>query len=387
MSVWVTIVLDGVGIGEAPDAHVYGDEGSDTLGHVCSLARPALPNLTVAGLGNIAPLVGVPAVASPQAVFGKMQEASAGKDSTTGHWELAGLPLETPFPTYPKGFPEDVVTEWVSRCGLPGVLGNCVASGTAVIEEFGAMHMATGKPILYTSADSVFQIAVHTDCVPIEELYRLCEIARNQVCVGPHAVGRVIARPFTGTPGAFKRLSGLRKDFSYLPTHTTLQEALQKQGIRTMAIGKIGDLFGNVGFDDIRKTKSNAEGINRTIEAILEVQKSGQKAFIWTNLVDFDQEYGHRNDVKGFAAALEAFDAALPEIRAVLPEEARLCITADHGNDPATPSTDHSREYVPLLLFGGPVVRDIGTRATFSDHAQTVAAYFKCAFHAPGTAF
>ncbi|MBL7978556.1 MAG: phosphopentomutase [Bacteroidetes Order II. Incertae sedis bacterium] len=387
MSIWITIVLDGVGIGEAPDAHEYGDEGSNTLGHICTLARPALPNLTAAGLGNIASLTGVPAVPHPQAVFGKMQEASAGKDSTTGHWELAGLPLDAPFPTYADGFPEDLVAKWVSLCKLPGALANCVASGTAVIEKYGAEHLKTGKPIVYTSADSVFQVAVHTDCVPIETLYHICEIARNEVCVGPHAVGRVIARPFTGEPGAFRRLSGQRKDFSYLPTHTTLQEALQKQGVRTIAIGKIGDLFGNVGFDEIRKTKSNAEGINRTIEAIQDMQKTGERAFIWTNLVDFDQEYGHRNDVSGFSAALQAFDAALPEIRAVLPEEARLCITADHGNDPSTPSTDHSREYVPLLLFGSPVIRDIGTRGTFADHAQTVAAYFQCTFEAPGSAF
>ena len=184
MSIWITIVLDGVGIGEAPDAHEYGDEGSNTLGHICALARPPLPNLTAAGLGNIAPLVGIPAVAHPQAVFGKMQEASAGKDSTTGHWELAGLPLDTPFPTYPNGFPEDLVAQWVSLCGLPGALANCVASGTAVIEKYGAEHLKTGKPIVYTSADSVFQVAAHTDCVPIETLYRICEIARNEVCVG-----------------------------------------------------------------------------------------------------------------------------------------------------------------------------------------------------------
>lgn len=380
---FVTIVLDGVGIGEAPDADVYGDEGSDTLGHVCALARPSLPNLAALGLGNIAALEGVPPTAHPEASFGKMQEVSAGKDSTTGHWELAGLVLDRPFPTYATGFPDDVVTHWVEACGLPGALGNVVGSGTAVIQEFGDAHLATGKPILYTSADSVFQVAAHVDVIPLAELYRICKIARDVVCVGEHAVGRVIARPFEGKPGAFKRISSGRKDFSFLPTRQTLQEALQAKGVKTIAIGKIGDLFGNVGFDEVRKTKSNAEGIERTLAAMEEF--ADQPTFIWTNLVDFDQEFGHRNDVPGFANALAYFDDKLPDFKAKLPEGARLFITADHGNDPSTPSTDHSREYVPVLLLSDEAPQNLGLRATFSDHAQTVAHYFGAPFDAPGT--
>ncbi len=373
---FVTIILDGVGIGAQPDADAYGDVGSDTLAHVCAAAHPDLPNLTWLGLGCIAPLEGVPPVAAPAASFGRMTEVSAGKDSTTGHWELAGLRLDTPFPTYPDGFPPEVIERFLEGTGCEGVLANEPASGTAVIEAYGPEHARTGYPIVYTSADSVFQIAAHTDVIPLDRLYELCRTARTEVCVGAHAVGRVIARPFAGEAGAYERLAS-RKDFSRAPTGTTLQEALQAAGVRTVAVGKIGDLFGNVGFDEILKTTSNEEGIARTLEAI---RDGDDRTFIWTNLVDFDQHYGHRNDVDGFARSLEAFDRVLPALVAALPEGGRLLLTADHGNDPCFPGTDHTREHVPLLLVGEGAATDLGLRSTFADHATTVAAHFGVAF-------
>jgi phosphopentomutase len=380
---FVTIVLDGVGIGAQPDADRYGDAGSHTLGHVCAEARPDLPNLARLGLGRIAPLDGVPAVDDPAASFGRMTEISAGKDSTTGHWELAGLRLDRPFPTYPDGFPPDVIGRFLDATGCDGVLANKPASGTAVIAEFGPEHARTGHPIVYTSADSVFQIAAHKDVIPLGRLYDLCRIAREEVCVGEHAVGRVIARPFVGEPGAYERISSERKDYSRTPTATTLQEALQAEGVRTIAVGKIGDLFGNVGFDDVRKTTGNDEGVEKTLAAIRE---GDDRTFIWTNLVDFDQLYGHRNDVEGFAATLEAFDRALPEIVEALPDGARLLLTADHGNDPCFPGTDHTREHVPILLLtkGRENGHDLGLRSTFADHAATVADHFGVAFESGG---
>jgi phosphopentomutase len=383
---FVTIVLDGVGIGAQPDADRYGDVGSHTLGHVCAEARPDLPNLARLGLGRIAPLDGVPAAEAPAASFGRMTEVSAGKDSTTGHWELAGLRLDRPFPTYPDGFPPDLVAQFLDATGCDGVLANEPASGTAVIEAFGPEHERTGRPIVYTSADSVFQIAAHKDVLPLPRLYELCRIAREEVCVGEHGVGRVIARPFVGEAGAYERIASERKDYSRTPTGTTLQEALQAEGVRTVAVGKIGDLFGNVGFDEIRKTTSNAEGVEETLAAIRE---GDDRTFIWTNLVDFDQLYGHRNDVAGFAAALEAFDRALPEIVEALPDGARLLLTADHGNDPCFPGTDHTREHVPILLLtkGRDDARDLGTRASFADHAATVADHFGVAFESGGQSF
>ncbi|RMH49432.1 MAG: phosphopentomutase [Bacteroidetes bacterium] len=385
-SLFVTIVLDGVGIGAQPDADRYGDAGSNTLGHVCAVARPHLPHLTALGLGHIAPLAGVPAVPTPQAHFGRMQEVSAGKDSTTGHWELAGLHLTRPFPTYPEGFPDDLIRSFLEATGCPGVLGNRPASGTAIIAELGARHLETGYPIVYTSADSVFQIAAHKDVIPLDELYRLCAVTRERVCVGEHAVGRVIARPFVGTPGAFERVSGERKDFALPPPRPPLQERLRRHGVHTVAVGKIGDLFAGVGFDALHKTRTNAEGLAITLA---QIRAAGERpTFLWTNLVDFDQEYGHRNDPAGFAAALEAFDAALPALLAHLPEAACLLITADHGNDPTTPGTDHTREYVPVLLVhGAPPGEPLGTRRTFADHAATVADYFGAPTLPMGTSF
>ena len=378
--IFVTIVLDGVGIGAQADADRYGDAGSHTLGHVCQVARPHLPNLTALGLGCIAPLDGVPPIPTPRAAYGRMREVSAGKDSTTGHWELAGLVLDQPFPTYPDGFPPEVIDAFIQKAGVGGVLGNRPASGTAIIDALGGAHQETGWPIVYTSADSVFQVAAHTDTIPLDDLYRMCRIAREEVCVGAHAVGRVIARPFAGAPGAYRRVSVQRKDYALAPPRPTLQEALQAGGIRTVAVGKIGDLFAGVGFDEVCKTASNAAGVAETLRQMHAAkQPSAPPTFIWTNLVDFDQDFGHRNDPDGFARALEAFDRALPDLVEALPRRSHLLVTADHGNDPTTPSTDHSREHVPILLTGV-LPRDLGLRASFADHAATVADAFGIPF-------
>jgi phosphopentomutase len=383
LPLFLTIVLDGVGIGAQPDAHLYGDAESHTLAHVLRAERPALPNLGSLGLGCIDDLDGVPCTDDPRASYGKMQELSPGKDSTTGHWELAGLRLDRAFPTYPSGFPEDVVARFVRLARVEGVLGNRAASGTAIVNELGEEHQRTGLPILYTSADSVFQLAAHVDTIPLEALYDMCEIARSRVCVEEHAVGRVIARPFGGEPGSYRRLSAKRRDFSLLPSAETIQETLQAHRIETVSVGKVSDLFGGVGFDRAIKTDSNQAGMEATLEEVLSYD--GRDVFIWTNLVDFDQDFGHRNDPYGFARALEAFDKFLPSLIKALPPDGRLLITADHGNDPTTPSTDHSREYVPVLLTGGTVMRDLGTRSTFNDHAATVADFFDIPFARTGT--
>jgi len=389
---FVTIVLDGVGIGEQPDAHVYGDEGSDTLGHVLAQQQPHLPNLESLGLGNIRPLTAVSSVEKSQASWGKMTERSAGKDSTTGHWELAGLHLEHPLPTYPQGFPDDVVASFCNAVGVNGVLGNRPESGTVIIEEFGAEHIASGNPILYTSADSVFQIAAHTEVVSLENLYQMCQVAREAICVGQHGVGRVIARPFTGMSGSFQRLSTKRRDFSRLPEEVCLQEALQAGGVETVSVGKVADLFGGVGFDRTTKTGANTVGIRATLDEIARAAASQSPTFIWVNLIDFDQEYGHRNNPKGFAGSLEEFDQALPSILEALPTDAQLVITADHGNDPTTISTDHSREFVPLLYYVGKfqenhATQNLGVRDTFADHAATVADYFGISYPSMGLSF
>lgn len=377
MALFVTIVLDGVGIGAQPDAEVYGDQGSHTLGHVCKVAHPNLPNLTALGLGCVEPLDGIPVVAKPAASFGKMREVSAGKDSTTGHWELAGLRLKKPFPTFPDGFPDELIRSFLSETGYDSILGNRPDSGTAIVDALGQQHIESGWPIVYTSADSVFQIAAHKDVLSLEALYEACKIARERVCVGDYGVGRVIARPFVGAPGAFKRVSSERKDYSLLPEETPLQVRLQQAGVKTISVGKVADLFGGLGFDEGYKTKSNAEGIERTLACIASCVDDQKPAFIWTNLVDFDQEFGHRNDSDGFAMALEAFDQRLPALMQALPKNGVLLITADHGNDPTTPGTDHSREYVPVLKYSpGETVKSVGVRQTFADHAATVAAYF-----------
>ena len=383
---FVSIVLDGAGVGDGPDAEAYGDLGSDTLGHVIRQQQPSLPNLQRWGLGQL--VDGLPASTSrlatpsvPVAAWGRMTETAAGKDSTTGHWEMAGLTLETPFPTYPDGFPPDVIGAFCEATGVDGVLANRPASGTAVIAEFGAEHERTGRPIVYTSADSVFQVAAHVNVIRLDQLYAMCRVARDTVCVGEHAVGRVIARPFEGSEGAYERISAKRKDFSLAPTGPTVLDALQQAGVRTVAIGKIASLFAGQGVDETIKTAGNADGIHATLQAMHAA--SSTPTFIWANLVDFDELYGHRNDAPGYAAALEAFDAVIPDLEAALPEGGRILLTADHGNDPTYPGTDHTRERVPVLLYGRPP-EDLGTRATFADHAATLAAHFDIPWNGPG---
>ncbi len=382
---FVTIVLDGAGVGDAPDAEAYGDVGADTLGHVIRQERPALPHLTRWGLGRL--VDGLDAAATPAASWGRLTERAAGKDSTTGHWALAGLVLETPFPTYPDGFPPDVIGAFCQRAGVDGVLGNVAASGTAIIDALGEEHVATGRPIVYTSADSVFQVAAHVDTIPLDDLYRMCRAARDEVMTGEHAVGRVIARPFTGEAGAFERISSKRKDFSLQPTGPTLLDALRQSGVRTVCVGKIASLFGGAGVDEEVKTAGNADGVAKTLGAIRDAAASGEPTFVWTNLVDFDELFGHRNDPAGYARALEAFDAALPDLEAALPDGAVLLLTADHGNDPTHPGTDHTRERVPVLLFekGGPTGHDLGTSESFADHAATVAGAFGAPWSGPGS--
>jgi phosphopentomutase len=375
------IVLDGVGIGAAPDAAAYGDAGSDTLGNLArALGGVQLPNLAHAGLGNIAPLPGVPATTAAGGAWGILVPRSAGKDSTTGHWEIAGVHLARPFPTYPSGFPREVLREFAERTGR-GVIGNVAASGTDVIDRFGADHEATGKWIVYTSADSVFQVAAHERVVPLPELYRACEAARRML-VAPHDVSRVIARPFVGERGSYRRTAN-RRDFSIEPPSETLLDALANAGVDRHGVGKVDDLFAGRSLRS-EHTATNAEGIVR-IGRWLADAASG---FLLANLVDFDQVYGHRNDVPGFYQALREFDAALPTLLSALREDDLLFITADHGNDPTTPSTDHARECVPLLAFGArvrPVF--VGRRETFSDLGATVADWFGIAYRGRGRSF
>jgi phosphopentomutase len=377
----VILVLDGVGAGDAPDAATYGDSGSNTLAHVArAVGGFNLPALASHGLGNILELDGMPRSEHADGAWGIMQPASAGKDSTTGHWEIAGLHLSKPFPTYPHGFPADVIEEFSRQTGR-GVIGNVVGSGTAVLDQFGAEHAATGKWIVYTSADSVFQVAANEGIVPLEELYDACEKARR-LLVPPHDVSRVIARPFEGQPGSFKRTAN-RRDYSIVPPGETLLDALVGAGIRTHGVGKVDDLFAKRSIV-AQHTASNIEGID-LIRAWLEGDQSG---LLFANLVDFDQLYGHRNDVAGFYNSLREFDFALPSITAALKEDDLLFITADHGNDPTTDSTDHAREMVPLLAIG-PKVRpvDLGVRRTFSDLGATIGEWLGVSFRGQGESF
>jgi phosphopentomutase len=366
----IWIVLDSVGIGAMPDAADYGDEGSDTLGHIAAQRPLCLPHLRRLGLGNIRPLAGLPPVEHPAGAFGRCALASPGKDTTTGHWEMAGIHLLKPFPLYPRGFPPEVMHAFETRTGRKA-LGNKPASGTQIIEELGEEHLRTGNPIVYTSADSVFQIAAHEDVIPLAELYRICEIARD-ILHGPHEVGRVIARPFVGEPGHFVRDSANRRDYAIPPPAPMLLDRLAEEGVPVTGVGKIADIFLHRGISEAIKTKNNADGMKKTQEA-LEKQRRG---LVFVNLVDFDQLYGHRNDVEGYARALEAVDRWLPELE--LQDRDLLILTADHGCDPTTPSTDHSREFTPLLVYG-PAVRsgvNLGTRATLADIGQTVASNF-----------
>ena len=378
----VILILDGVGIGEAPDAADYGDAGSDTLGNLARASGGGLrlPHLERLGLGNIRPLDGVAPRGDATGAWGTMRPASAGKDSTTGHWEIAGVHLARPFPTFPNGFPQEVIEKFAGATGR-GVIGNVVGSGTDVIDRYGDQHRATGSWIVYTSADSVFQIAAHEGIIPLEGLYRACEIAREML-TPPHDVSRVIARPFIGESGYYKRTAN-RRDYSIEPPAETLLDTLANAGIPRAGVGKVDDLFAGRSIGS-KHTASNAEGI-RGIEEWLSTAESG---LLFTNLVDFDQLYGHRNDVAGFYGALREFDAALPSITSRLKEDDLLFITADHGNDPTTPSTDHAREKVPLLAAGPRVVpRDLGERETFSDLGATVAEWFGLSFRGRGKSF
>ena len=375
------VVLDGGGIGAAPDAADYGDVGSDTLGNISrALGGLRLPNLQRLGLGNIAPLEGVAPTSTATGAWGLMIPKSAGKDSTTGHWEIAGVHLAKPFPTYPNGFPPEVVDEFVRRSDR-GVIGNIAGSGTAVLNDYGPEHERTGAWILYTSADSVFQIAAHEDVVPLAELYRGCEVAREML-VPPHDVSRVIARPFVGHAGAYERTKN-RRDYSIQPPAETLLDALDAAGIPRTGVGKVDDLFAGRGIQSTH-TASNRDGI----AAISRWLGGGSNGLLFANLVDFDQAFGHRNDVLGFNGALVEFDEALPRLLALLREEDLLFITADHGNDPTTPSTDHARECVPLLA-AGPAVRpaSIGRRQTFSDLGATIGDWLGLAYRGQGASF
>ena len=362
------MVLDSVGIGEMPDAADFGDVGAHTLGNILKeRGKLDLPNLYALGLGNIenSRLPGVPA---PTAAYGRMAELTKAKDTTCGHWEMMGLVMDPPFKTFEK-FPEEMLREWLHRAGLaPQWLGNMPASGTAILDMLGEEHMKTGAPIVYTSADSVFQIAAHEEVIPLPELYKLCEIAR-ELLVGDLFVGRVIARPFVGVPGAFTRTEN-RKDYAIPPVSETLLDALEAHGRSTLGIGKIEDIFCNRGVTHVNHTKNTADSVAATIDAL---KNNHRDSLIFTNLIDFDMLYGHRNDVEGYGQALETFDAQVPAILAALRPDDLLIITADHGCDPTTPSTDHSREYVPLLVYGANVKPvNLGTRASFADIAATI---------------
>ena len=364
----IVIVCDSLGVGELPDAREFGDEGSNTLGHVLQSQHPSLPNLARIGLLHTLP---IPASnETPAGAFARMAEISAGKDTTTGHWEMMGLVVKDPFRTYPNGFPPEVIQEYERRIGRK-TLGNKAASGTVILDELGEEHMRTGAPIVYTSADSVFQVAAHENVIPIQELWRICAVAR-ELMRGEHNIGRIIARPFIGTgKGHFKRTAN-RKDFSVKPTGETVVERAHKAGRRVVGLGKIADIFDRVGIDEEIRTESNSDGMRKTIDLVRESDAD----FIFTNLVDFDSKYGHRNDAPGYARALETFDGELATLLTQLRPDDMLFITADHGCDPTDVSTDHTREYVPLIVAGPRVkAMSLGTRATFADLGVTLAEY------------
>ncbi|MFZ1517406.1 MAG: phosphopentomutase [Ignavibacteriaceae bacterium] len=384
MNNFFIIVLDGVGIGELPDADLYGDGGSNTICNIASnLNGIYLPNLQQLGLGNIIPIKGIESNQYPLASFGKMAELSKGKDSTTGHWELSGLFVDTDFDYFPNGFPQYLIEKFLTATGCKNILGNKAASGTEIINELGDEHIKTGFPIIYTSADSVFQIAAHQDIIPIEKLYDICDKTRNEVLSEPLKVGRVIARPFLGANGNYQR-TVYRKDYSLDPPSETILDLLNKENIQTVAIGKINDLFNYRGISVQVKSKSNQEGFHNLLKAVEKYNNS----LIFINLVDFDVYFGHRNDVKGFAEALKIFDDFLPAFLGKLHNSDRVIFTADHGNDPTTPSTDHSREYVPLLYFGNnKMANNLGIRKTFADVGKTVANYFNIKNELKGISF
>ena len=379
----IIVVLDSVGIGDAPDADAYGDMGSDTLGNTArAVGGLHLPNLAELGLGNLGDFVGIPKVLNPKGAYGRLTEVSAGKDTTTGHWELAGVSSPTPFPLFPDGFPWSFISEFEKQVDRKTV-GNYPASGTAILDELGEHHIKSGDLIVYTSGDSVFQIAAHEQVVPIEELYHICRTAREML-TGDMAVARVIARPFVGEPGNFKRTEN-RRDFSLMPPRDTILDILKADGWMVAGVGKIEDIFAHRGITDSNHTGNNLATVDGTIEFI----QSRRPGLIFANLVDFDALYGHRNNPQGYAQALETFDQHLPRILQAMTENDILFITADHGNDPTTPSTDHSRERVPLLVAGAPVRKkiSIGTRVTYADLAATLAHLFNVQSTGEGNEF
>ncbi len=379
----IVIVLDGVGIGNAPDAKIYNDEGANTLGNIAKkLGEINLPNLEKLGLGKLIRLNSIEKEVI--GAFGKMKECSKGKDSTTGHWELGGLITDKQFPVYPEGFTAEIIEKFISYNNLKGVLGNKPASGTEIIQELGEEHIKTGYPIVYTSADSVFQIAAHEDVIPVERLYEICKTTREKVMIGEHAVGRIIARPFIGSPGNFTR-THRRKDFALEPHGEVIFDVLKKNDIKTIGIGKINDLFAYRNIDVQVKTKDNLDGILKTIEFI----KSESNSYIMTNLVDFDMLFGHRNDVYGFYNALIEFDNYIPKIIDSMGDDDLLFITADHGNDPTYPGTDHTRELVPLLVYGKKINKniDLGLRDTFADLSKTICKFYNVKNNLMGTSF
>ncbi|MBS6121278.1 phosphopentomutase [Veillonella sp.] len=379
----IILVMDSVGIGHAPDAAKFNDEGSNTLGHIESTAGLIhCPTLRSLGLANIADIKTDETLV--MGAYGKMEEVSTGKDTTSGHWEMMGHPVTVPFPTFYDGFPKELMDTFTKETGY-GYLGNEVASGTEIIERLGVEHMKTGKPIVYTSADSVFQIAAHEDVIPLEDLYRMCEITRNKVCVGDYYVGRIIARPFIGEPGHFVRTSN-RHDYSRMPEHRMVQQELQAAQIPTVAVGKIGDIYAHVGWDESYPTKSNAHGMN-VVPYLL--GSSFESGLMMVNLVEFDSLYGHRRNVEGYKRAIEDFDYQLSGLLPLLKDDDLLIITADHGNDPTWHGTDHTREHVPLLAYSPSMKEaiDLGLRHSFGDIGQTVLANFGLSPYAVGTSF
>ncbi|GMB07772.1 phosphopentomutase [Thermolongibacillus altinsuensis] len=378
------IVMDSVGIGEAPDAEKYNDKGADTLGHIAEHRGGLnMPNMAKLGLSNIREIKGIPKAEKPMAYYTKMKEASAGKDTMTGHWELMGLRIDTPFQVFPEGFPQELIDELEKRTGRK-VIGNKPASGTAIIEELGKEHMETGALIVYTSADSVLQIAAHEEIIPLDELYRICKIARELTLDEKYMVGRVIARPFIGTPGNFQRTAN-RHDYALKPFGRTVMNELQDAGYDVIAIGKISDIYDNEGVTKALRTKSNMDGMDKLVDTL----KMDFTGLSFVNLVDFDAMYGHRRDPKGYGDALEEFDARLPEVFERLKEDDLLIITADHGNDPIHHGTDHTREYVPLLVYspsmnGG---KELPLRETFADVGATIAENFNVKMPKYGTSF
>ncbi|HEX5704045.1 MAG TPA: phosphopentomutase [Pyrinomonadaceae bacterium] len=366
------IVLDGAGIGAMPDAPEWGDAGSDTFGHICESRQLKLPNLQGLGLGNIRPLNGVPAIENPRGGYGKCALKSNGKDTTTGHWEMAGIILERAFPTYPNGFPQTLIDEFVAKTNVPGVLGNFPASGTEIIKELGEDHVHTGKPIVYTSGDSVFQIAAHEEIIPLDRLYEICETARDMLR-GEHEVGRVIARPFLGKPGEFFRTEN-RHDYAVPPPRENLLPLLSEHGLDVVSIGKIASIYDSTGVTQDLTAKNNGQSMDQTIAAL----RANTRGLIFSNFVDFDMLYGHRRDTEGYARALETFDERWPELEAAMREDDLVILTSDHGNDPTYPGTDHTREYAPLVVYGNKAKPgiDLGTRDSLSDIGSTIAENF-----------